>query len=89
VDLQVPGLGLVEDLADVVHRMLDGPDPPGGSGASIFIGAGPGSSQCFASGETFEVRGPTTAWSWGPTTTSRGWDPAIATAPGSSTGLGS
>jgi hypothetical protein len=29
MDLQVPRLGHVEDLADVVHRSLDGPDPPG------------------------------------------------------------
>jgi hypothetical protein len=29
VDLQVPCLGLVVDLANVVHRPLDSPDPPG------------------------------------------------------------
>jgi hypothetical protein len=58
VDLQVPGLGLVEDLTDVVLRTLDGPNPMGGSNASISIRAGPGSSQSFASGETCEVRGP-------------------------------
>jgi hypothetical protein len=28
--LQVPCHGLVEDFADVVHRSLDGPDPPRG-----------------------------------------------------------
>jgi hypothetical protein len=32
VDLQVPCLGLMEDLADVVHWMLDSSDPPGGAG---------------------------------------------------------
>jgi hypothetical protein len=53
VDLQVPSLGLVQDLTDVVHRTLDGPDPPGGgSDASISIGAGTGSSRSFASDET-------------------------------------
>jgi hypothetical protein len=44
MDLQVPYLGLVEDFADVVHRSLDGLDLPEGSGASISIGAGLGSS---------------------------------------------
>jgi hypothetical protein len=47
VDLQVPCLGLMEDLADVVHWMLDSSDPPGGgrgSGASISIGVGSGCS---------------------------------------------
>jgi hypothetical protein len=55
VDLQVPDLGLVEDLADLVHRTLDSPDPPEVSGASISIGAGLVSSRSFASGETSEV----------------------------------
>jgi hypothetical protein len=36
VDLQVPGLGLVEDLTDVVHRTLDGPNPPGGGLTRLF-----------------------------------------------------
>jgi hypothetical protein len=66
VDLQVPGLGLVEDLADIVHRTLDGPDPPRGSGASISIGAGPGSSRPLASGETSEVRAPRLSGHGGP-----------------------
>jgi hypothetical protein len=30
VDFQLPCLGFVEDLTDEVHRMLDGPGPPGG-----------------------------------------------------------
>jgi hypothetical protein len=30
VDLQVPCLGLMEDVADVVHQSLDGPNPPEG-----------------------------------------------------------
>jgi hypothetical protein len=45
MDLQVPCLGLVEDLTDVVHRALDGPDPPrggGGSDASLSMGLGAG-----------------------------------------------
>jgi hypothetical protein len=36
VDLQVPGLGLVEDLIDVVHWTLYGPDPPGGGPVRLF-----------------------------------------------------
>jgi hypothetical protein len=46
VDFQISCLGFVEDLADVVHRALDGPDPPGGGGfgASSSIGSGSGSS---------------------------------------------
>jgi hypothetical protein len=44
MDLQVPGFGLMEDFADVVHQTLDGPHPPGGSGASVSIGIGLGSS---------------------------------------------
>jgi hypothetical protein len=36
VNLQVPDLGLVEDLADVVHQTLDGPDPPGGGLECLF-----------------------------------------------------
>jgi hypothetical protein len=31
--LQVPCLGVIEDLANVVDRALDGPDPLGGGGA--------------------------------------------------------
>jgi hypothetical protein len=61
----------------------------GGSDASISIGAGPGNSQSFASGETSKVRGPMTAWSWGPAMTSRDWDPAVEIDLGSSTGPGS
>jgi hypothetical protein len=34
VRLKVPGLCLVEDLADVVDRLLDGLDPCGWSGSS-------------------------------------------------------
>jgi hypothetical protein len=79
----------MDDLADVVHRTLDGPDPPGGSGASISIGAGLGGSQSFVSGEAFEGRGLTTVWSWRPVAASRDWDPAAATALASSTVLGS
>jgi hypothetical protein len=67
VDIQEPGLGLVGDLTAVVHQTLDGPDPPEGFSASISIGAGLESSRSFASGETSEVRDPTTARSWGPT----------------------
>jgi hypothetical protein len=72
VDLQVPCLGLIEDLADVVHRSLDGPDPPRGSGASTSIGASSRSSQCTGPGGTFEVWDPTTIWSWGPKAASGG-----------------
>jgi hypothetical protein len=92
VNLQVPDLGLVEDLADVVHQTLDGPDPPGGgggSGVSISIGAGPGSSRSFASSDTSEVQDPMTAWSCRSAAASGDWDPAAATALGSFIGPGS
>jgi hypothetical protein len=76
----------VEDFADVVHRTLDGQDPPRGSGASISIGAGPGSSRPYAPGGSPETRDLMTAWSWGPVVASEDWDLAAATAPGSSGG---
>jgi hypothetical protein len=40
VDLQVHGPRLVEDLADVVHRTLDGPDPPKGVRCIYFHWSG-------------------------------------------------
>jgi hypothetical protein len=79
----------MDDLANVVHRTLDGPDPPGGSGASIFIGAGLEGSRSFVSSEASKGRGPTTIWSWRPAAASGDWDPAAATALGSSTVPGS
>jgi hypothetical protein len=66
VDLQVSCLGLVEDLTDVVHRILNNPDPVGGSGASTSIGASSGSSRSSGSGGTSEVWVPTTVWPWEP-----------------------
>jgi hypothetical protein len=39
VDLQIPCLGFVEDLADVVYRTLDGPDPPRGGSARLVPSA--------------------------------------------------
>jgi hypothetical protein len=62
VDLQVPSLGLVEDLADVVHWTLDGSDPPGGGVRCVYFHwSGPGSSRSSVSGETSEVQDPMTA----------------------------
>jgi hypothetical protein len=57
VDLQVSGLGLMKDLADVVHQSLDDSDPPGerGSSASISIGAGSMSSRSSGFEGTSEV----------------------------------
>jgi hypothetical protein len=64
MDLHVPRLGLMEDIADIVHWLLEGLDPlGGGSGASISIGAGSGSSQSSRSRRTSEVQDPTTVWS--------------------------
>jgi hypothetical protein len=88
VDLQIPRLGFMEDLADVVYRTLDGPGPPEGSDASISIGAGPGSSRSFAHGGSSKTGDPVTAWSGGLVVASGDWDPAAATTPGSSAGPG-
>jgi hypothetical protein len=77
VDLQIPCLGFVEDLTDVVHRALDSPDPPGGGGfaASSSIGSGSGSSRSTGSGGTSEVQAPVTVLPRGSDAVSGGWDP--------------
>jgi hypothetical protein len=62
---------------------------PEGSGVSISIGAGSGSSRSFVPGGSSEVGDPGTIWSGGPVVASGDWDPAAVIAPGSSTGPGS
>jgi hypothetical protein len=89
VDLQVPCLGFVEEFVDEVHRTLDGPSPPGGSGASISMGAGLGSSCPFASGGSSEPGDPVTPWPGGAMAASEDWDPAAASASVSSVGRSS
>jgi hypothetical protein len=75
VDLQIPHLGLVDDLADVVHQSLDGPDPPrGGASVSISMGLGSESSRSSRSGGTSEVQDPVTVWSSGPEVASGSWN---------------